>query len=103
MPNPNSFSPALLSEVIDAYYHYNPDTLMPLLMLALAAQRRLTVTTRPRKGDTVFASISAAEVAGYDWCQLDPPLKKRIKAVLDAGDSSISVMGSIPEDLKDIY
>ena len=103
MPNPKSFSPALLSEVIDAYYHYNPDTLMPLLMLALAAQERLTVTTRPRKGDTVFASISAAEVAGYDWCQLDPPLKKRIKAVLDAGDSSISVMGSIPENLKDIY
>ena len=92
-----------LQEAIDTYYQYNPDTLTPLLMLALAAQNRLDVTNEPKKGETVFASIRADEVVDYDWCRLNPPLNKRIKAILAEGKSTVSVVGSIPADLKDIY
>ena len=93
----------ILHEAIDTYYQYNPDTLTPLLMLALAAQNRLDVTNEPKNGETVFASIRADEVIDYDWCRLNPPLNKRIKAVLAEGKSTVSVVGSIPDDLKDIY
>ena len=94
---------SILHEAIDTYYQYNPDTLTPLLMLALAAQNRLDVTNEPKNGETVFASIRADEVIDYDWCRLNPPLNKRIKAVLAEGKSTVSVVGSIPDDLKDIY
>jgi len=91
-----------LRKSIDDYYQYNPDTLMPLLMLALAAQGRLSVENDDKKG-TVFASINIDEVWEYDWVKLNPALKKRFKETKAEGGESICVVGDVPVELKDIY
>ena len=71
-----------IDNAIKFYFQHNPDTLMPLLLLTLAAQRRLAVKTRASKGETVFAAIDAAKVLDYDWCRHNQALKKRLKTVL---------------------
>lgn len=93
----------LLHDAIENYYIFNPDTLTPLLMLALAAQKRLSVTDNPKKDETVFASIQTGEVVDYEWCKLNQSLHKRVKTAQEEGSSSINVVGQIPSDLKDIY
>ena len=35
-----------LHDAVENYYQYNPDTLMPLLMLALATQGQLKITEK---------------------------------------------------------
>ena len=91
-----------LQESINDYYQYNPDTLMPLLMLALAAQGRLFVQNDPAEG-TVFASLDIDEVMGYDWVRLNPELKKELKEMKAEGAKSVSAVGDLPAELKDIY
>ena len=34
-------NPNVLHDAVENYYHYNPDTLMPLMMVALAAKSNL--------------------------------------------------------------
>jgi hypothetical protein len=36
-----------LHDAVENYYQYNPDTLMPLLMVALAAKGELNITSEP--------------------------------------------------------
>jgi len=91
-----------LLKSIDDYYQYNPDTLMPLLMLALAAQGKLSVENNIKEG-TVFASINIDEVWEFDWVKLNPALKKRLREIKAEGGDSISVVGEIPVELKEIY
>ena len=88
---------------IGIYYQYNPDTLMPLLMLTLAAHGKLAVKTRVENNETVFASINAFEALKYDWCRNNALLKKRLKNVIANGDSSISVTSAVPAELMEIY
>ena len=38
-----------LHDAVENYYHYNPDTLMPLMMLALAVNGKLKITAKPHK------------------------------------------------------
>ena len=93
---------AFLRESINDYYQYNPDTLMPLLMLALAAQGKLSVEKDPRKGIT-FASMDIDEVMDYEWVKLNPELKKELKELKAEGAKIFAAVGKLPEDLKDIY
>ena len=97
------YDPAHLSQAIDDYYQYNPDTLMPLLMLALAAQGQLQVGNTVKPGATVFASISIPEVGQYEWVKLNPALKRQLKAQRAQGATDIFAYGMIPNELKDIY
>lgn len=96
-------NPATLRSSINDYYHYNPDTLMPLLMLALASQGKLYVGTECKKGYTTFASIDIDEVGSYEWVRLNPSLKKRLKEAKAVGATQIGVFGDIPNELGDIY
>lgn len=91
-----------LRNSINDYYQYNPDTLMPLLMLALATQGKLFIETDPDCG-TVFASINIDEVTAYEWVKLNPALKKRLKELKSEGANVISVVGDVPAELADIY
>ena len=92
-----------LENAIKFCFEHNPDTLMPLLLLTLATQRRLAVKTQVQDGETVFAAIDAAQVLEYDWCRYNPALKKRLKGVLAEGGSSIYVTGALSSELKDIF
>ena len=49
------YGPEHLANAIKTYYQYNPDTLMPILMLSLATQGKLSVDGSVKKGYTVFA------------------------------------------------
>ena len=93
---------AYLHNAIDDYYRHNPDTLMPLLLLALAAQDKLSIQG-DAGGGTVFASMDIDEVRNYEWVRLNPTLKKRLKEIKAEGVDVIHVVGDIPADLQDIY
>ena len=68
-----------LNDAIDNYYSYNPDTLMPLLMTALATQGKLQLGYSHSEGTTVLCEINPKEVINYEWVQLNPTLRKKIK------------------------
>jgi serine/threonine protein kinase len=93
---------SFLSESIDNYYQYNPDTLMPLLMLSLAAQGKLSIKNDARNGSS-FARLDIDQVMDYDWVKLNPVLKKELKEQKANGAKIICAVGKIPTDLKDIY
>ena len=103
MTRKSSHGQEFLSNAIETYYQYNPDTLMPLLMLALAAQGRLEMGGAVKEGYTVFASINIAEVLEYEWVRLNQPLRKRLKDAFAKGVEAIHAIGRIPEELGSIY
>ena len=90
-----------IHDSIENYYNYKPDTLMPLLMVALAAQGKLSVSDQ--ENGVVFCSIDLNEVMNYEWVKLDPVLRKQFKKYLSEGKSTIKVTGNLDESLKDIY
>ena len=92
-----------LDQAISVYYDYNPDTLMPLLMLALAAQGKLEVDGDSEKGTTEFASVSVEEVLPYEWVKLNPKLKQIMKKLASEGVRTVAVRGDVPSELEDIY
>lgn len=103
MPHSSNHGPKYLANAIETYYQYNPDTLMPLLMLALAAQGKLEITNEVKKAHTVFASIDIGEVMGYEWVRLNAKLKKRLKDEAAKGTRKIYSAGIVPVELESIY
>ena len=92
-----------LHDAVENYYQYNPDTLMPLLMVALAAKGELYITSEPDSKKQQFCSLKLDKVINYDWVQLDPALRKRIKNELAAKHQTICAEGSIEKSLLDAY
>ena len=92
-----------LHDVIETYYRYNPDTLMPLLMVSLAAQGKLQPSTNFNDNAVALCSINPKEVASYDWVRLDPSLKNRIKESVASGVETICIEGLLDDSLLDIY
>ena len=72
---------ARIHDSIDNYYRYNPDTLMPLFMVALATQGKLQVSTSYSGGATLICEIQPEKVRDYEWVCLDDALKERIEKV----------------------
>ena len=97
-----SFS-SKLYDAVNNYYKYNPDTLMPLLMLALAAQNKLQISTSSNNGHTIVCSLKPLEIIDYEWVRLNPLLRKRMKQAINEGRSSINVEACIDVSLQDIY
>ena len=93
---------AFLRESINNYYQYNPDTLMPLLMLALAAQGKLSIERDAREG-VIFATLDIDDVMDYEWVKLNKELRKELKELKAKDVKRVSAVGNIPADLKDIY
>lgn len=92
-----------IHDAVENYYRYNPDTLMPILMIALASQGKLQSGTSYSDNATVFCEINPMEVAEYDWVRLNPILRNRINDAIANGCETICVEGYIDESLKDIY
>lgn len=80
----NEFS-CRLHDAIENYYQYNPDTLMPLLMLALATRGHLIITTKEKKGAYLACSLHLDEIKNYDWVQLNEKLNKKVESLLNEG------------------
>lgn len=94
---------ARIHDSIDNYYRYNPDTLMPLLMVALAVREKLHVGTSYSEGTTLLCEVLPEKVREYDWVRLDEGLKRRVEEVLASGNKTICVEGYVDESLSDIY
>lgn len=93
-----------LRESVENYYQFNPDTLMPLLMLTLAANGRLKVSNEaPNTGEKVFCTLNLDEMSAYDWVKSNVALRNRMKSNLKEGVKEISLVGNIPDEISDIY
>lgn len=94
---------ARILDSIDNYYHYNPDTLMPLLMLALAVRGKLKVSTSYSEGATLLCEIQLGKVRDYEWVRLDEVLRRRVEDAIASGDKVICVEGFVDDSLSDIH
>lgn len=91
-----------LREAVDNYYHYNPCTLMPLLMITLAAQGKLQSNTY-NPNIHLICGIIPSEVATYDWVRFNPALCSRINEAIKDGKDIIGIGAYIDNSLIDIY
>ena len=92
-----------LHDAIENYYQYNPDTLMPLLMLALAAQGKLQITHKQKKATYVACSLSTEEIQNYEWVKLDETLNKDVEEWLKNGVLQLNVEMDLGRSLLPIY
>ena len=51
----------------------------------------------------MFASLNIDQVMEYEWVQLNPKLKKRLREARAEGDGYVSAVGKLPTEIKDIY
>lgn len=93
----------LLVDSIENYYQYNPDTLMPLLMLALAAQGKLSISYKQHRNACLVCSLSTKEICHYEWVKLDDNLNSQVKEMLDNSVEQISVEMELDRSLRPIY
>lgn len=96
-------SSAALRDAIINYYQFNPDTLMPLLMLALAAQQKLSVVTNANKAHYIACALEPEEICSYDWVKLDPSLKRRVSKWNKEGADRVCVVMDMGRSLLPIY
>lgn len=98
----NEFS-CRLHDAIENYYQYNPDTLMPLLMLALATRGHLIITTKEKKGAYLACSLHLDEIKNYDWVQLNEKLNEKVESLLNEGGQYLNVEMDLGRSLYPIY
>lgn len=98
----NDFS-SRLHDAMENYYQYNPDTLMPLLMLALASNEQLKITEKQHPATYVACSLSVEEIKDYDWVQLNENLKQKVEEWLQNGVLHLNVEMDLGRSLYPIY
>lgn len=81
-----------MNESLENYYHYNPDTLMPLFMLSMSVQGKLSITTDVPQGAVAFGRILIEEVLAYDWVRKNASLRKVLS---DAYENSASELCAV--------
>ena len=91
-----------LREAVDNYYHYNPCTLMPLLMITLATQGKLQSNTY-NPNIHLICGIIPSEVVTYDWVRFNPALCSRINEAIKDEKDIIGIGAYIDNSLIDIY
>ena len=94
-----------LHDAVENYYIYNPDTLMPLLLLALAAQNNLkiTQTEQEQEGAYLACSLSTDEIKDYDWVSQNDELSGKIQSLIDSGVKYLNVEMDLGRSLYPIY
>lgn len=92
-----------LQDAIDNYYHYNPDTLMPMLMLALALKRKLKIIAGDKKPAIAACALEPNEIKDYEWVKLNQSLKRKVNKWVKDGVKYVSVEMEIGRSLLEIY
>ena len=92
-----------LHDAVENYYHYNPDTLMPLMMVALAANSKLRIAAGTRIPENAACVLTPQEIVNYDWVELDVPLKRQVNKWIKDGVSIVAVDMEIGRSLLQIY
>ena len=103
--NENTVNPSLkeIEDVIDYYYSQNPDTLMPLLLVALAANGKMTIHSTERKIDEVYRSYDLVQLLTMDWVKQNEVLKERILGWQKQGKRFVSIDLQLDDWLLNIY
>lgn len=92
-----------LYDAIENYYQHNPDTLMPLLMVALAVNGKLSITTEENSSSVVVSRLIPSEIKNYDWVALNSTLKRKVNKWNKDGVKSVSIEMEIGRSLMQIY
>ena len=92
-----------LHDAVENYYHYNPDTLMPLMMVALAANGKLRIAAGTSIPENTACVLTPHEIIDYDWVELDVPLKRRVNKWIKDGVTTVAVDMEIGRSLLQIY
>lgn len=92
-----------LHDAVENYFHYNPDTLMPLLMLALATRGLLKITETQQRSYYVACSLCIDEIKNYDWVVLNEKLSKKILNLRNKGVQYMNVELDLGRSLYPIY
>ena len=92
-----------LHDAVENYYHYNPDTLMPLMMVALAANGKLRIAAGTSIPENPACVLTPQEVIDYDWVELDASLKRRVNKWIKDGVTTVAVDMEIGRSLLQIY
>ena len=92
-----------LHDAVENYYHYNPDTLMPLMMVALAVNGKLRIAAGTSIPENAACVLIPQEIIGYDWVELDAPLKRRVNKWIKDGVTTVAVDMEIGRSLLQIY
>ena len=92
-----------LHDAVENYYHYNPDTLMPLMMVALAVNGKLRIAVGTSIPENAACVLTPQEIINYDWVELDAPLKRRVNKWIKDGVTAVAVDMEIGRSLLQIY
>ena len=68
-----------IEEVIDYYYNQKPDTIMPLLLVALAVDNRLGIAYSEQEDARVHLKYDLIQMHPKSWIQQNKVLKKKIE------------------------
>lgn len=93
----------VLHDAVENYYHYNPDTLMPLMMVALAANGKLSIAVGSSKPETAACVLTPKEIIDYDWVTYDAALKRRVNKWIKDGVTTVAVEMEIGRSLLQIF
>lgn len=96
-------NPNVLHDAVENYYHYNPDTLMPLMMVALAAKSKLRIVTGSTKPEAVACVLTPQEIIEIDWVTYDMALKRRVNKWIKDGVTTVAVEMEIGRSLLQIF
>lgn len=92
-----------LHDAVENYYHYNPDTLMPLMMVALAVNGKLRIAAGTSIPENAACVLIPQEIINYDWVEQDAPLKRRVNKWIKDGVTVVAVDMEIGRSLLQIY
>lgn len=92
-----------LHDAVENYYHYNPDTLLPLMMVALAANGKLRIAAGTSIPENAACVLTPQEIINFDWVELDDPLKRRVNKWIKDGVTAVAVDMEIGRSLLQIY
>ena len=92
-----------LEKYIQNYYYFNPDTLMPLLFLALASKDRLKVTENASPAPGAYCSYSLKEMGNQSWVKKDSELSARIRKLLRKGTQYVDIEFELDTQTAAIY
>ena len=95
--------PNVLHDAVENYYHYNPDTLMPLMMIALAAKGKLRIAVGTSIPETTACVLSPKEIIDFDWVAYDMALKRRVNKWIKDGVTTVAVEMEIGRSLLQIF
>ena len=93
-----------IEEVIDYYYNQKPDTIMPLLLLALAVNDRLSIAYSEQENARVHMKYDLVRMHSSSFIQQNKVLKKKIEdLIIESGKLVVCINLKLDGWLNEVY